>query len=143
MNTSRILSTNTLCIMERATLGGGGFWCLEAAYQHVDGVASLVSDSTPAIRSCSAQDDNIKTERITTRSLTCDRALPQHWGPSISRRRQDTPAFSKPSTTSGRYVGRRASIRPSRRRGAEGHDGCTSRRGRGRAPCTHRTMTSL
>ena len=43
MNTSRILSTNTLCIMERATLGGGCFWCLEAAYQHVDGVASVVS----------------------------------------------------------------------------------------------------
>jgi len=29
--------------MERATLGGGCFWCLEAVYQRVDGVESVVS----------------------------------------------------------------------------------------------------
>jgi len=28
---------------ERATLGGGCFWCLEAVYQEVDGVTSIVS----------------------------------------------------------------------------------------------------
>jgi peptide-methionine (S)-S-oxide reductase len=29
--------------MEKATLGGGCFWCLEAVYQEVDGVKSIVS----------------------------------------------------------------------------------------------------
>jgi peptide-methionine (S)-S-oxide reductase len=29
--------------MEKATLGGGCFWCLEAVYQEVDGVAKIVS----------------------------------------------------------------------------------------------------
>lgn len=29
--------------MEKATLGGGCFWCLEAVYQEVDGVTSIVS----------------------------------------------------------------------------------------------------
>jgi peptide-methionine (S)-S-oxide reductase len=29
--------------MERATLGGGCFWCLEAVYQEVDGVTKIVS----------------------------------------------------------------------------------------------------
>jgi len=29
--------------MERATLGGGCFWCLEAVYQEVDGITSIVS----------------------------------------------------------------------------------------------------
>jgi len=29
--------------MEQATLGGGCFWCLEAVYQEVDGVKSIVS----------------------------------------------------------------------------------------------------
>jgi peptide-methionine (S)-S-oxide reductase len=29
--------------MEKATLGGGCFWCLEAVYQEVKGVASVVS----------------------------------------------------------------------------------------------------
>ncbi len=30
-------------MLERATLGGGCFWCLEAVYQEVDGVKSIVS----------------------------------------------------------------------------------------------------
>ena len=29
--------------MEKATLGGGCFWCLEAVYQEVDGVSKIVS----------------------------------------------------------------------------------------------------
>jgi peptide-methionine (S)-S-oxide reductase len=29
--------------LEKATLGGGCFWCLEAVYQEVDGVTSIVS----------------------------------------------------------------------------------------------------
>lgn len=29
--------------MDKATLGGGCFWCLEAVYQEVDGVTSIVS----------------------------------------------------------------------------------------------------
>lgn len=29
--------------MEKATLGGGCFWCLEAVYQEADGVTSIVS----------------------------------------------------------------------------------------------------
>ena len=29
--------------MEKATLGGGCFWCLEAVYQELDGVTSIVS----------------------------------------------------------------------------------------------------
>jgi peptide-methionine (S)-S-oxide reductase len=29
--------------LEKATLGGGCFWCLEAVYQEVDGVKSIVS----------------------------------------------------------------------------------------------------
>lgn len=29
--------------MEKATLGGGCFWCLEAVYQEVDGVTGIVS----------------------------------------------------------------------------------------------------
>ena len=29
--------------MEKATIGGGCFWCLEAAYQDIDGVAEVVS----------------------------------------------------------------------------------------------------
>lgn len=32
--------------MEKATLGGGCFWCLEAVYQEVDGVQSIVSGYT-------------------------------------------------------------------------------------------------
>ena len=30
-------------MLEKATLGGGCFWCLEAVYQEVDGVKSIVS----------------------------------------------------------------------------------------------------
>lgn len=30
-------------VTEQATLGGGCFWCLEAVYQEVDGVTSIVS----------------------------------------------------------------------------------------------------
>ena len=30
-------------MLERATLGGGCFWCLEAVYQELDGVKSIVS----------------------------------------------------------------------------------------------------
>ena len=29
--------------LERATLGGGCFWCLEAVYQQISGVKSVVS----------------------------------------------------------------------------------------------------
>ncbi|MGH9202843.1 MAG: peptide-methionine (S)-S-oxide reductase MsrA, partial [Vicinamibacterales bacterium] len=29
--------------LEKATIGGGCFWCLEAVYQEVDGVTSIVS----------------------------------------------------------------------------------------------------
>ena len=41
-------------------------------------VAALVSDSTPARRRCSAQDDNIKTGSLSTQRLTCDTALVSH-----------------------------------------------------------------
>lgn len=30
-------------LLERATLGGGCFWCLEAVYQQITGVKSVVS----------------------------------------------------------------------------------------------------
>ena len=37
-------STNkTESLLERATLGGGCFWCLEAVYQQIRGVQSVVS----------------------------------------------------------------------------------------------------
>ena len=29
--------------LERATLGGGCFWCLEAVYQQISGVSAVVS----------------------------------------------------------------------------------------------------
>jgi peptide-methionine (S)-S-oxide reductase len=32
--------------LEKATLGGGCFWCLEAVYQEMDGVSSIVSGYT-------------------------------------------------------------------------------------------------
>ena len=36
--------------MEQATLGGGCFWCLEAVYQELDGVTSIVSGYSGGIR---------------------------------------------------------------------------------------------
>ncbi len=34
-------------LTERATLGGGCFWCLEAVYQQISGVKSVVSGYMP------------------------------------------------------------------------------------------------
>ena len=36
-------TTQNLSKLERATLGGGCFWCLEAVYQQIQGVQSVVS----------------------------------------------------------------------------------------------------
>ena len=36
-------TTQNLSKLERATLGGGCFWCLEAVYQQIQGVESVVS----------------------------------------------------------------------------------------------------
>lgn len=58
--------------MEQATLGGGCFWCLEAVYQMVEGIESVVSGyaagqtKNPDYRSvCSGTTGHAETVQIT------------------------------------------------------------------------------
>ena len=94
------------------------------------------------------------------RSWLAPRTVSITFIPQITRRRKKRPTLvamlrvatpagtlprpqpATPFSISDGSVGRRVSIRPSRRRGAEGQAGCTSRRGRKRSPAmdgTHMT----